>query len=139
MVSWCLTLISSLSITDRLQVNFCQRWEEERIVIILQRSLGHRIRELRTQKGWSQEYLSERCNLHSSHMGQIERGESNVTLSTLLAIAHALDTTVSKMFEGLGNGPFTNSAKAIKVPHMSDPESRKKKPARFISVSVVFE
>ncbi len=66
--------------------------------------------------------------MHSSHMGQNERGESNVTLSTLLAIAHALDTTVSEMFEDLDDGPFTNSAEAIKVPHMSDSESRKKNP-----------
>jgi transcriptional regulator with XRE-family HTH domain len=113
--------------------------EEERIMIVLQKSLGQRIRALRNKKGWSQEYLSERCNLYSSHMGQIERGESNVTLSTLLAIARALDTTVSEIFEGLDDGPFTTPAKGIKAPRGSRAESRKKKPTRFISVSVLFE
>jgi transcriptional regulator with XRE-family HTH domain len=108
-------------------------------MIILQRSLGQRIRALRTKKGWSQEYLSERCNLYSSHVGQIERGESNVTLSTLLAIARAFDTTVSEMFEGLDDGPFTNPAEGNKVPCVSRPENRKKKLTRSISVSVVFE
>jgi transcriptional regulator with XRE-family HTH domain len=108
-------------------------------MIILQRSLGHRIRALRTKKGWSQEYLAERCRLHSSHMGQIERGESNITLSTMLAIARALDTTVSAMFEGLDDVTFLNPAKVISPPRMSRPENRKKKPTRFISVSVVFE
>ncbi len=113
--------------------------EEERTIIVLQRSLGRRIRALRTNKGWSQEYLSERCNLYLSHMGQVERGESNVTLSTLLAIARAFNTTVSEMFEGLDYGPFTDPGNETKTPRGSRPENRKKKRGRSISVSVVFE
>jgi transcriptional regulator with XRE-family HTH domain len=108
-------------------------------MIILQRSLGHRIRELRTKKGWSQEYLAERCHLHTSHMGQVERGESNVTLATLLAVARALDTTVSAIFEGLDDGTAMNPAKKINVRRMTRAENRKNKPTHLVSVSVVFE
>jgi len=32
-------------------------------------------------------------------MGQIERGESNLTLSTLLVMAEKLETTVADLFE----------------------------------------
>jgi transcriptional regulator with XRE-family HTH domain len=59
----------------------------------IQVQLGSKIRELRTKKGLSQEKLADACGLHRSHMGEIERGRANVTLSTLQAIAQKLQTT----------------------------------------------
>ena len=38
-------------------------------------------------------------SFQEGRMGQIERGESNLTLSTLLVIAEKLETTVSGLFE----------------------------------------
>jgi len=64
----------------------------------IQKALGHRIRELRKAKGWAQEAFAHQCGMHRGHMGQIERGESNLTLSTLLVIAEKLGTTVSDLF-----------------------------------------
>ena len=63
-----------------------------------QRAIGSRVRELRKSRGWSQEYLSDLCHIHRSHMGAIERGETNVTLSTLIAIAGALETRMAVLF-----------------------------------------
>jgi transcriptional regulator with XRE-family HTH domain len=60
----------------------------------IQTVLGSRIRELRVKRGWSQETLAEMCHLHRSHMGEIERGLANVTLSTLVAVAGKLETSV---------------------------------------------
>jgi transcriptional regulator with XRE-family HTH domain len=65
----------------------------------IQKALGNRIRELRKAKGWAQEMFAHQCGMHRGHMGQIERGESNLTLSTLLVIAEKLGTTVSDLFE----------------------------------------
>ena len=65
----------------------------------IQIALGNRIRELRKAKGWAQEAFAHQCGMHRGHMGQIERGESNLTLSTLLVIAEKLETTVSGLFE----------------------------------------
>jgi transcriptional regulator with XRE-family HTH domain len=64
----------------------------------IKKALGHRIRELRKAKGWAQEAFAHQCGMHRGHMGQIERGESNLTLSTLLIIAEKLGTTVSDLF-----------------------------------------
>jgi transcriptional regulator with XRE-family HTH domain len=63
--------------------------------------LGRRIRELRVKKGWSQEEFAANCNLHRSHMGEIERGNANITLSTLLVISIKLQTTVSPLFKDI--------------------------------------
>jgi len=65
------------------------------------KKLGQRIRELRAKKEWSQEAFAAACGLYRSHMGAIERGEANITLATLLAIAEKLDTTVSTLFKGI--------------------------------------
>ena len=59
--------------------------------------LGARIRQLRKKKGWSQGEFAEACKIHRSHMGKIERGETNVRLSTLLIIAVNLEMRLDKL------------------------------------------
>ncbi|HEV3037702.1 MAG TPA: helix-turn-helix transcriptional regulator [Candidatus Angelobacter sp.] len=61
------------------------------------RSLGSKIRQLRRKKGWSQEEFAAVCDLHRSHMGKIERGETNLRLSTLLVISENLDVSVEEL------------------------------------------
>lgn len=67
----------------------------------VQKAIGSRIRELRTKRGWSQEEFADHCGIHRSHMGEIERGETNLTLSTMLVITQKLDITVSALFRGI--------------------------------------
>ena len=67
----------------------------------IQKALGARIRELRLKRGWSQEAFADHCGIHRSHMGEIERGETNLTLSTLLVISHKLEITISALFKGI--------------------------------------
>jgi ribosome-binding protein aMBF1 (putative translation factor) len=38
--------------------------------------LGERIRSIRKTMGWSQEELGHHADLHSTYIGQLERGES---------------------------------------------------------------
>jgi transcriptional regulator with XRE-family HTH domain len=67
----------------------------------VQKALGARIRELRVKKGWSQEEFADLCGIHRSHMGEIERGETNLTLSTMLVISHKLNVSISSLFKGI--------------------------------------
>jgi transcriptional regulator with XRE-family HTH domain len=62
--------------------------------------LGARIRQLRKKNGWSQGEFAKLCSIHRSHMGKIERGETNVRLSTLLTIAETLETRLEKLLTG---------------------------------------
>ena len=61
--------------------------------------LGRRVRSLRTDRGLTQAKLAEVAELDEKHLQVIERGETNVTVSTLLALAKALEVSLSEMFE----------------------------------------
>ena len=60
----------------------------------LTRVLSENLRALRRDRGLSQEELAEICSLHRTYVGSVERGERNVTLSTLEAFAQALGVSV---------------------------------------------
>ena len=64
------------------------------------KALGARIRQLRKKQGWSQGEFANLCGIHRSHMGKIERGETNVRLSTLLVMAEKLETKLDKLLVG---------------------------------------
>jgi transcriptional regulator with XRE-family HTH domain len=60
----------------------------------VQKQIGDKIRALRLKKGWSQDVFAERCGLHRAHLGEVERGETNVTVQTLKIIADALSVRI---------------------------------------------
>ena len=67
----------------------------------LLKALGQRIRELRTQKGFSQEAFADHCGVHRTFMGTIERGESNLSFQNLVKVSTALETTLSELLAGI--------------------------------------
>lgn len=70
-------------------------------VRIAQRRVGKRIRELRLERGWSQEFLAAESGLNMNYLGGIERGERNPSLKNLARIADALSVTVPDLVETL--------------------------------------
>jgi len=66
--------------------------EERRI------AFGLRIRELRLERGLSQESLAHEAALHRTYMGSVERGERNVSIDNIYAIADALAVPVADLF-----------------------------------------
>ena len=67
----------------------------------LPQTFGIRCRELRTAKGWSQELFADNCEIHRSHMGEIERGEVDVALTTLAKIAKGLGMSAGQILKGI--------------------------------------
>ena len=65
-------------------------------------TLGKNVRQLRLEKGLSQEALADRCGLHRTYLGGIERGERNVSLLNIIRIAKALDVNVVELVHDIG-------------------------------------
>ncbi len=53
-------------------------------------ALGQRVRERREAAGMTQEALADAAGLHWTYVGQIERGERNLSYKNLLKLARGL-------------------------------------------------
>jgi transcriptional regulator with XRE-family HTH domain len=60
-------------------------------------ALGCAIRRRRLQLGLSQEELAFECNLHRTYIGSVERGERNISLKNIVAIAKVLQFSASEL------------------------------------------
>jgi transcriptional regulator with XRE-family HTH domain len=67
----------------------------------IQQHVGTRVRQLRRKKGWSQDLFADKSGLNRAHVGEIERGEANVTIQTLKIIADTLTTTITDLVKGI--------------------------------------
>ena len=80
---------------DRQQTKFLQ-------------ALGLRLRTRREGRGLTQAQLAERCGLHRTFVGSVERGERNVSVLNLRAIARALRVPLEELLAdelGASEGP----------------------------------
>jgi transcriptional regulator with XRE-family HTH domain len=64
--------------------------------------LARKLRFFRSERGWSQERFAERCGLHRTYIGAVERGERNVTLNTLMEIANAFGVVPAELISDAG-------------------------------------
>ncbi|HLG17174.1 MAG TPA: helix-turn-helix transcriptional regulator [Blastocatellia bacterium] len=65
------------------------------------RTFGDQVRSLREKAGWSQEKLAAVCELHRTYVGSVERGERNVSLLNIVALARALGVKPAELLEGI--------------------------------------
>lgn len=66
--------------------------------------LGYRIRERRLAQKLTQAQLAEKCGLHRTFVGSVERGERNVALLSLRRIATALRVTPAELLADAATG-----------------------------------
>lgn len=60
-------------------------------------AFGGRVRQIRKEKGLSQEALADLAGIDRSYMGHIERGDQNITLTKVYQISEALRVSVSDL------------------------------------------
>lgn len=58
---------------------------------------GSHLRALREKAGMTQESLADSAGLHWSYVGQVERGERNLTYKSMLSLARGLELPATKL------------------------------------------
>lgn len=62
---------------------------------------GKQLKKLRVSAKLSQEKLAEKADLHRNYIGDVERGERNPTLLTLMKISKALGISLSDLLKNI--------------------------------------
>lgn len=78
--------------------------------------IGKKIKEYRKINNLTQENLGEKAGLHYSYIGQVERGEKEPSLKSLINIAEALGVGVDKL---LINYNLSSEA-GVKISNITD-------------------
>lgn len=60
---------------------------------------GQKVKELRLEKGLSQEAFAHLAELDRTYISSIEKGDRNVSITVIEKIATALDIEITKLFE----------------------------------------
>ena len=53
---------------------------------------------MRMDRGYSQEAFADKCGVHRTFMGTIERGESNLSFQNIVKVSETLGITLAALF-----------------------------------------
>ena len=65
----------------------------------LQRKFGLVLKELRLEKGLSQESLANQSDIDRTYISDIEKGERNISLKVIERLAETLQISLSELFK----------------------------------------
>ncbi len=65
----------------------------------LQRKFGLVIKELRLEKGLSQESLANQSDIDRTYISDIEKGERNISLKIIERLSETLQISLSELFK----------------------------------------
>jgi transcriptional regulator with XRE-family HTH domain len=77
--------------------------------------VGATIRRIRQERQLSQDELARRADIHRTYMGGVERGERNLGVVNLIAVARALGVEPSVLLSDVPVAPESASATPSKV------------------------
>lgn len=81
----------------------------------MQETVGQRLNYIRTQKGYTLDYLSERAGVSKSFLWEVENNRSGISGERLLRVANALEASLDFLLRGQP-APENYRAPAIEIP-----------------------
>jgi transcriptional regulator with XRE-family HTH domain len=71
------------------------------VPVDVRQTFGERVRELRQERGLTQEAFAAACRLDRTYISGIERGLRNPSLKNISRIAEKFGVSLSELFAGL--------------------------------------
>lgn len=96
--------------------------------------IGQRIKEVRTDKKLTQDYIAEKTGVNVSHISNIENCKVKVSLTLLVGICNALDTTVDYILGNEYHAPTSTIEKELMNIVKNLDESKKEQLLRISKV-----
>ena len=62
---------------------------------------GERVRNLRKERGLSQEHFALQIDMDRTYLASVERGKRNISLANITKIAQGFGITLEELFRGL--------------------------------------
>lgn len=93
--------------------------------------IGNRIRQLRSEYGYTQEQLAEYAEISVDFVGLIETGRSSMSIKKLAKIASVLNVTTDYLI--FGTTPYKENAR-INTMLSTVPEKKRKQVEKLITV-----
>jgi len=72
--------------------------------------LGRTVREIRLERGMTQQQLADLSGMHRTFLISIEKGRQNASALTLIRLASALHVTPADLFRGFSRSVTRNVA-----------------------------
>lgn len=69
------------------------------------KQIADKLKEIRLNKGLTQEYIANMADVNTSHISNIENNRVKISLQTLVAVCNALDVTVDFILSNEYNNP----------------------------------
>lgn len=67
----------------------------------IRKTLGKRIKDLRSDSGYSQEKFALFINMDRTYLASVESGRRNISIVNIEKIANGLDISLSELFKNL--------------------------------------
>ncbi len=91
------------------------------------KTLGLKIKEIRINRGLTQDNLAEMVSCNTSHISNIENNHTKVSLNVLLSIANALNTSIDYLLsEQYENSSLALDNEILRVLKDCDNEKKQK-------------
>lgn len=91
------------------------------------RAIGNKLREVRIEKGLTQEYVANHANVNVSHISNIENNRVKISLQTLVAVCNALEITVDYVLSNeYISGENAMDNEVLKEFHACSPQMKEK-------------
>lgn len=99
---------------------------------------GERLRDLRRERGFTQEEVALRADITTSYYGQIERGSANPSVALLEKICAVMGISISDIFANTDTNPLTIDALSMQIIHQLNGKSDEEKELILSMIKTAF-